>query len=59
LDGARPDFVVYDRRDLPNWAAKRVRAAGKPMLTYTIKNRTEMNRLAPHVDNIIFEGFRP
>lgn len=59
VDGARPDFVVYDRRDLPNWAAKRVRAAGKPLLTFTIKDRTEMNRLAPHVDNIIFEGFRP
>lgn len=59
VDGAQPDFVVYDRRDLPNWASGRVRAAGTPVLSYTIKDRAEMDRLAPHTDNIIFEGFRP
>lgn len=59
VDGAQPDFVVYDGRDLPNWASGRVRAAGTPVLSYTIKDRAEMDRLAPHTDNIIFEGFRP
>jgi len=59
VDGAQPDFVVYDRRDLPNRATDRVRAAGMPVLTYTIKDQAEMDRLAPHTDNIIFEGFRP
>jgi glycerophosphoryl diester phosphodiesterase len=58
LDGARPDFIVYDRVDLPFWAAARVRAGGKPLLTYTVRDRAEMHRLAPYVDNVIFEGFR-
>ncbi|MDA1100225.1 MAG: glycerophosphodiester phosphodiesterase family protein [Proteobacteria bacterium] len=58
LDQARPDFVVYDCLDLPFWAAARRRAAGKPLLAFTIRNRAEMRRLAPYVDNIIFEGFR-
>ncbi|NQV60351.1 MAG: hypothetical protein HQ502_11825 [Alphaproteobacteria bacterium] len=58
LDQARPDFIVYDRLDLPFWAAARVRAAGKPLLTFTVRDRAEMRRLAPYVDNIIFEGFR-
>ena len=59
VDGARPDFVVYDRLDLPHWAATRIRAAGTPILSYTIRDADEMNRLSPHTDNIIFEGFRP
>ncbi|MBT4486708.1 MAG: glycerophosphodiester phosphodiesterase [Rhodospirillaceae bacterium] len=59
VDGAQANFVVYDRRDLPNWAAKRARAMGKPLLSYTIKDAAEMERLAPHTDNIIFEGFHP
>lgn len=56
---ARPDFVVYDRLDLPCWVAARARAAGKPLLTFTVRDRAEMHRLAHYTDNIIFEGFRP
>lgn len=59
LEQVRPDFVVYNGRDLPCWAAARVRAAGKPLLTYTVRDRAEMRRLAPYVDNMIFEAFRP
>jgi glycerophosphoryl diester phosphodiesterase len=58
FDQARPDFIVYDRLDLPFWPAARVRAAGKPLITFTVRDRAEMRRLAPYVDNIIFEGFR-
>ena len=58
LDRARPDFIVYDCRDLPLWAAARARAAGKPLLSFTVRERAEMRRLAPYVDNIVFEGFR-
>ncbi|MDP7546786.1 MAG: hypothetical protein QGF20_05785, partial [Alphaproteobacteria bacterium] len=58
LDRARPDFIVYDSRDLPFWAAARARAAGKPLLSFTVRERAEMRRLAPYVDNIVFEGFR-
>lgn len=56
---ARPDFVVYDRTALPCFAASRVRSAGLPVLTYTVRDLTEMRRLDSCTDNIIFEGFRP
>ena len=59
VDRARPDFVVYDGLDLPCMASSWVRAAGKPLLTFTVRDRAEMRRLAPYTDNIIFEGFRP
>lgn len=58
IDRARPNFFVYDRLDLPCWSASRVRAAGKPLLTFTVRDRAEMRRLAPYIDNVIFEGFR-
>ena len=59
VDDAQPDFVVYDRRDLPNWATTRMRTSGMPVLSYTIGDMVEMIRLAPHTDNVIFEGFVP
>ncbi len=59
VDDAQPHFVVYDRRDLPMWITGRWRAGDRPLLSYTIRDRAEMDRLAAHVDNIIFEGFRP
>ena len=59
VDDAQPDFVVYDRRDLPHWATTRIRTSGMPVLSYTIWDIGEMLRLAPHTDNVIFEGFLP
>ena len=59
VDDAQPDFVVYDRRDLPHWATTRMRTTGMPVLAYTIWDIGEMLRLAPHADNVIFEGFLP
>ena len=59
VDDAQPDFVVYDRADLPCFATARLRAGGMPVLTYTVRDRIEMRRLASCTDNVIFEGFRP
>ena len=59
VDDGQPDFVVYDRRDLPHWATTRVRTSGMPVLSYTVWDIGEMLRLAPHTDNVIFEGFLP
>jgi hypothetical protein len=42
---------------LPNPRAAELRAAGMPVVAWTVRDALERDRLAPHVDNIIFEGF--
>jgi glycerophosphoryl diester phosphodiesterase len=59
VDRARPDFMVYDRLDPLCRVSSWVRAAGKPLLTFIVRDGAEMRRLVPYTDNIIFEGFRP
>jgi hypothetical protein len=51
--------MVYDRLDLLCRVSSWVRAAGKPLLTFIVRDGAEMRRLVPYTDNIIFEGFRP
>lgn len=55
----RPHFIAYDIRALPNRATRRARAAGLPLLTWTVRTPSDRKRAHEHADNIIFEGFRP
>jgi len=55
---ADADFFVYDQKDVPAWPVERVRETGKPVLVYTVRSAAVAARLAPYVDNIVFEGFR-
>lgn len=54
---ARPHFLALHTRMLPNARAAELRAAGMPIVAWTVRDPLERDRLAPHVDNIIFEGF--
>lgn len=54
---ARPHFLALHTRMLPNPRAAELRAAGMPVVAWTVRDALERDRLAPHVDNIIFEGF--
>ncbi len=56
---SKPHFVVFDHRALPNRAASRARRRGLPLLAYTIRNDRERTATENHVDNYIFENFRP
>lgn len=54
----RPDFVAYFGQSLPN-PAVRFHRRKRPVLAWTVRSALEQERLAPHVDQIIFEGFAP
>lgn len=53
-----PDFIAYDVKLLPAPLTDRARAAGKPVLTWTVRTEQQRARAAAHADNVIFEGFR-
>lgn len=53
-----PDFIAYDVKLLPAPLTERAKAAGKPVLTWTVRTDEQRSRAAAHADNIIFEGFR-
>lgn len=56
----RPHFVAYAVRDLPALAPLLARRLfGLPLLAWTVRSAEEQRRAAAHVDQIIFEGWRP
>jgi glycerophosphoryl diester phosphodiesterase len=55
---AKPDFVACDIRDLPTRFSTRARAAGLPVLSWTVRSQDERARAAAHADQIIFEVAR-
>lgn len=50
-----PAFLAYDVNDLPSPLTARYRAAGKILLSWTIRTREQRARAAAHADNVIFE----
>jgi glycerophosphoryl diester phosphodiesterase len=62
LDGfaaAGCGFASYDWRALPAPAAARLRAAGLPVLCWTIRSPAEEAAARAHADNVTFEGYLP
>ncbi|WP_319005090.1 glycerophosphodiester phosphodiesterase family protein [Acuticoccus sediminis] len=55
----RPDFVSYYATALPHPGPSIARRRGRPVLAWTVRSPMEAKRLAPYVDQIIFEDFRP
>ena len=53
---ARPDFLAYDIRDLPDIFAARQRARGMPVIGWTVESPGGERALQPHVDALIIEG---
>jgi len=56
---SKPNFVAYEWGALPNWAARRARLFGLPVLAWTVDKPEILAHIHGHVDNIIFEGFVP
>jgi glycerophosphoryl diester phosphodiesterase len=54
-----PHFVSYDFHDLPAPHVDQVRAAGYPVITWTIRSKSEAKMALRHSDQMTFEGFRP
>jgi len=56
---ARPHFLALGLDMLPSAAAAERRAAGMPVVAWTVRQPAEWVRVADGCDNLIFEGFRP
>jgi glycerophosphoryl diester phosphodiesterase len=56
---ARPHFLALGLDMLPGEAAARARAAGLPVVAWTVRTPADLARVEGHCDNVIFEGFRP
>ena len=56
---AKPHFLALGLDMLPSEAAARHRAAGLPVIAWTVRGAEDQARVNGHCDNIIFEGFRP
>jgi len=54
----KPDFLSWHHADLPIAAPYLCRAAlGLPVMAWTIRSEADVARAAPHIDQIVFEGF--
>lgn len=54
---SKPHFVAYNCRHLPAFPVENVRARGLPVISWTVRDEETAARIAPYVDNFIFEGF--
>ncbi len=55
-----PHFIAYDARALPSvapWIARKM--LDIPVISWTVTSAAEQARIAPYVDQVIFENFRP
>lgn len=57
LDKTRPHFISYYFRDLPFVPVQAIRAAGHPIITWTIRNPQEEQVARRYSDQITFEGY--
>jgi glycerophosphoryl diester phosphodiesterase len=56
----RPDFLSFNVRDLPHAAPHLFRAAlGKPVMTWTVRDKKAEARARQWADQIVFEGLTP
>ena len=59
-DETRPSFISYRHLDLPNQAVVMPRILdGIPVMTWTIRDQDEADRVSAFADQIVFEGFIP
>ena len=56
---ARPDFIAYHVKALPALAPAIARRLGLPLVTWTVRDRTDEAVARRYADAMIFEGIRP
>jgi glycerophosphoryl diester phosphodiesterase len=55
----QPDFIGFDREQLPHPRAAIFQQQGIPVLAWTVRSQAQFEAVRPYCDNIIFEGFLP
>lgn len=56
---AAPHAIAYDLRGLPNPAALHARRDGLPVLTWTARSETDLDKARRVADNVVFENVTP
>ncbi len=59
VSATRPDFLSLWREWLPSPVSREARAAGLPLITWTIRNNQQASDALRWCDQITFEGYRP
>jgi glycerophosphoryl diester phosphodiesterase len=60
LAESQPDFVSWNHAAIPSAVPFLCRfGMGLPLMGWTVRDRQTADRLRPHIDQIIFEGFIP
>ncbi|MGI9372466.1 MAG: glycerophosphodiester phosphodiesterase family protein [Hyphomicrobiales bacterium] len=59
LNAADPQFAAIYVKDLPNAPSRLFKKRGLPVLSWTVRTKTDRERAIRFADQIIFEGFRP
>ena len=54
---ARPNFLALSVDMLPHPRAAALRKEGMPIIAWTVREPGQWERVRPHCDNLIFEGF--
>jgi glycerophosphoryl diester phosphodiesterase len=57
FDFAQPNFLLLHKDMIGGRVATRHRAQGVPVITWTLRSTEDVDAVAAHVDNFIFEGF--
>lgn len=57
LSRSRPDFISFYFEELPFAPVTALRAAGMPVISWTIRSSAEAHQALRHSDQITFEGF--
>ena len=56
---ARPQFLALGLDMLPSRRGDELRASGLPVVAWTVRSPAQWERVRPHCDNLMFEGWRP
>ena len=57
---SQPDFISWNHKDLPSAGPFLCRTMlGLPVMSWTIRSAEAAAKVAPHIDQIVFEGFLP
>ncbi len=57
LHRTRPHFVSFQFRELPFAPVQQIRNLGHPVITWTVRNKTEELQARRHSDQVTFEGY--
>jgi glycerophosphoryl diester phosphodiesterase len=59
LPQTRPHFVSFDFMQLPYEPVSKLRAMGRPVITWTIESEQQATQALKHCDQVTFQGYRP